>query len=144
MKANNKENKYIELIKVTESILLKAGDFSVKLQSKILSKKKLSTGTYEIDIVTNANIEVQKIILSTLAKTKLSECRLIAEEKTESVKKFNPNGEILLTIDPIDGTYRYAAGMPIYSIIVGIQKDGLLLYTFTHYPAIRKKKYQKR
>lgn len=61
---------------------------------------------------------------------------MIAEEKTELVDKFDPEGEFLLTIDPIDGTYRYAAGESVYSLIVTIQKGGLPLYTFDHYPAI--------
>lgn len=131
-----KEDDYIKLIQTLESVFLKAGELSVKLQSGIVAKKKLATGTYEIDVVTDADIEIQETILSALSKTKLSACRVVAEEKTESVNKFNQNGDILLAIDPIDGTYRYAAGAPIYSIIISIQKLGLPLYTFTHYPAI--------
>lgn len=131
-----KENKYIDLIQTLEPVFFKAGELSVKLQSDIAAKKKSATGIYEIDVVTDADIEIQETILSALSKTELSECRVVAEEKTESVDKFNQNGEILLAIDPIDGTYLYAAGAPIYSIIISIQKLGLPLYTFAHYPAI--------
>lgn len=131
-----KENKYIDLIQTLEPIFFKAGELSIKLQSDIVAKKKSATGIYETDVVTDADIEIQETILSALSKTELSECRVVAEEKTESVEKFNQDGEILLAIDPIDGTYLYAAGAPIYSIIISIQKLGLPLYTFAHYPAI--------
>jgi fructose-1,6-bisphosphatase/inositol monophosphatase family enzyme len=130
------DNYYIELIRKYEPVFLKAGELSVKLQSGVIAKKKLTTSTYEIDVVTDADIQIQETILSALSKTELSECRVVAEEKTESVDKFNQDGELLLAIDPIDGTYRYAAGAPIYSMIISIQKFGLPLYTFAHYPAI--------
>lgn len=131
-----KENKYIKLIQTLEPVFLKAGELAVKLQSDVVAKKKLATGTYEIDVVTDADIEIQETILSALSKTELSECRVVAEEETESVEKFNQNGDILLAIDPIDGTYLYAAGAPIYSMIISLQKFGLPLYTLAHYPAI--------
>jgi len=131
-----KDNYYIELIQKYEPVFLEAGKLSVKLQSEVTAKKKLATGTYEIDVVTDADIQIQETILSALSKTELSECRVVAEEKTEFVNKFNPDGELLLAIDPIDGTYRYAAGTPIYNMIISIQRFGVPLYTFTHYPAI--------
>jgi len=127
---------YLGVIQKMEPAFIEAGKIAVEMQRKISPNKKFHTRTYDVDVVTDADFEVQEAVLFALSKTELSLCRLIAEEKTQSVDKFNPDGELLLTIDPIDGTYRYAAGEPIYSLIVSIQKDGLPLYTFDHYPAI--------
>ncbi|HII10028.1 TPA: hypothetical protein HA310_02865, partial [Candidatus Micrarchaeota archaeon] len=128
--------RFIDLIKTLEPVFIKAGKRASLLQNTALVNKKLDTGTYEIDVVTNADIEVQEMVLSELCRTELRECRLVAEEKTDFADKFNPDGELLLAIDPIDGTYRYAAGKPIYSLIVSLQAPCLPLYTFAYYPAI--------
>lgn len=130
------KEKHIKAIQALESVFFEAGKLAVKLQRGISDRKKLATGIHDIDVVTDADIAVQELILSAASKTELSQCRLIAEEKSESVDKFNPKGELLFAIDPIDGTYRYAEGAPIYSLIISLQSPGLPLYTFAHYPAI--------
>ncbi|KKU93872.1 MAG: hypothetical protein UY26_C0003G0020 [Candidatus Jorgensenbacteria bacterium GW2011_GWA1_48_13] len=127
---------YLETIKKLEPAFIEAGKIAVKMQREISPKKKKSTGIDEVDVVTEADFAVQEAVLSAISKTELIQCRLIAEEKTDLVDKFDPEGEFLLTVDPIDGTYRYAAREPIYSLIISIQKDGLPLYTFDHYPAM--------
>ena len=126
----------IDLMKTLEPVFIKAGKRALLLQSTASVNKKSDTGTYEIDVVTNADIEVQEMVLSELCRTELAECRLVAEEKTGLANRFNPDGELLLAIDPIDGTYRYAAGKPIYSLIVSLQAPCLPLYTFAYYPAV--------
>jgi len=130
------QEKYIKAIRSLEPVFFEAGKLAVSLQKDILSKTKLGTGVHDIDVVTDADIAVQEAVLSVASKTLLSECRLVAEEKTALVDKFNPDGEFLFAIDPIDGTYRYAEGGQIYSLIVGIQSPGMPIYTFVHYPAI--------
>ena len=130
-----KKEDYIKAMQELEPVFFEAGRLAVKLQENIILKTKLGTGVSEIDIVTNADTAVQELVLSVASKTILSQCRLVAEEKTESVDKFNPNGEFLLAIDPIDGTYRYADGGKLYSFIISLQSKGLPFYTFVYYPA---------
>lgn len=95
---NQNPTKYIKLIKKLEPVFIKAGKRSVLLQNKAIASKKFTTGTYEVDVVTNADIEIQEMILSELSKTKLVDCRLVAEEKTKHVDKFNSDGELLLEL----------------------------------------------
>ncbi len=132
-----KREDYIKAIQTFEPVFFDAGKLAVELQKGIVPKTKLGTGVHDIDVVTDADTAVQEMVLSAASKTILSECRLVAEEDTESVGKFNPNGEFLFAIDPIDGTHRYAEGGQIFSLIVSLQAPGLPIYTFAHYPAIR-------
>ena len=130
------QERYLQAIQSLEPVFFEAGKLAVKLQKDIVPKTKLGTGLPDIDIVTDADTAVQETILAAASKTILSQCRLVAEEKTPSVDQFNPNGEFLFTVDPIDGTSRYAVGAPIYSLIVSLQRPGLPVYTFIHFPAL--------
>lgn len=126
---------FIATIRSLEAALIKAAAIAVRMQPGIAAKKKSDTGTYEVDVVTEADAAVQEAVLAEWSRTNLTQCRLVAEESTPSDDRFNPKGKMLLTLDPIDGTYRYAEGKPVYSLIVGIQWNGQPLYTFVHYPA---------
>ena len=100
------------------------------------SKNKFNTGVAGIDIVTEADTAVQEMILSEMAKTKLVECKLIAEEDTPSVKKFKGTNGLVLALDPIDGTIIYASTGRFFSTIVSLYGKENFLYTFCNYPVV--------
>jgi fructose-1,6-bisphosphatase/inositol monophosphatase family enzyme len=126
----------LALIQSQEAVFYQAGQLALALQENIQATTKSQTGINEIDIVTQADLAVQEMILTALAQTKLRQCRLIAEEKSPTTENFNPNGEITLTIDPIDGTSRYAAGQANFSLIVSLQYRQEAIYSFIHFPAL--------
>lgn len=131
------QNDYIkELIKL-EPVFIKAGDLAISLQKETKSHNKFDTGKEAFDIVTEADFEVQEMILQAMAKTPLKDCRLLAEEDTKSTKLFNPNGNFILALDPIDGTKLYAKGEKCWSVIVSLRTDKELLYTFDYFPAAK-------
>lgn len=130
----NKAKEYIdELIKL-EPVFKKAGELAVKMQKTALSRNKFNTGMAGVDIVTEADLAVQEAILSEMCKTKLVDCQLIGEEDTPFVSEFKGTNGLVLTLDPIDGTWLYAAGKKYFLVIVSLHDNKNLLYTFLHYP----------
>lgn len=136
MVASVEESKAVEVIQTFEKVFLEAGKLSLNLRQNLRISKKVNSGIKEIDTVTNADEEIQELILKAFLKSSLSRCRLLAEETTPSVNSFNNQGDLFLTIDPIDGTAAYAVGEKVFSIIIGLHNKQEPLYTFAHYPAL--------
>lgn len=130
------ENKYInELVKL-EPVFEKAGKLACELQEKSISQMKYNSGFIEADIVTNADLEVQEMILQEAVKTKLVDCILLAEEDTPSVNKFTGSQKLYLTLDPINGTSLYAKGRPYFNLIAGLHNDRDVLYSYLSCPKV--------
>lgn len=130
----NNIQEYIDILISLEPAFKKAGELAVKMQKTAKSNNKFSTGFAGIDIVTEADLAVQEVILAEMAKTKLIDCKLIAEEDTPLAKKFTGKNGLTLTLDPIDGTLLYAAGKNLYLTIISLHNGKNLFYTFLHYP----------
>ena len=81
-------NEYIEILLGLEDVFKSSGELALQLRKKAVVNNKLQTGIRGIDIITNADVAVQEAILSEMAKTKLIECELIAEEKTSTAGKY--------------------------------------------------------
>jgi|GEM_PF-752328 len=128
--------KEIDLIQQFEPIFMEAAELAAKLKKEAISKSKLNTGNAEVDIVTTADLAVQEFVLEKLANSDLKNCELIAEEETPSKYLFAKSSNLVLTIDPIDGTAIYAQGKKMYSIIITIHDKKRPIYTFSYYPEI--------
>jgi myo-inositol-1(or 4)-monophosphatase len=77
----------------------------------------------EVDIVTDADLESEKVILKTL-QSSFPQHNYLTEE-TPTAKTTSP---YLWVIDPIDGTTNYSKGLPYFSVSIALyhQNDGLL------------------
>lgn len=126
----------IDTLQSLEPIFVKAGQLAHKMQASVECHKKLSTGDDIIDIVTEADLAVQEYLLQAMAKTELINCRLLAEENTVDINKFNEQGKYYLAVDPIDGTAVYSRGGQHFSVIVSLHDGEKPLYTFVYYPAL--------
>lgn len=129
-------SKMIDILISLEPEFRKAGKLACEMQSTTLSHNKTSSGIMEVDIVTEADIKVQEMILKTMAKTELTECKMMAEEDTSSVGKFNQDGKLIITLDPIDGTSLYSKGKKFFSLIIGLHNKQELLYSYYFCPKI--------
>jgi len=125
----------VETLKSLEPAFIEAGNLALRMQKGMEHRNKFNTGYNVVDIVTEADLAVQEFLLEAISKTDLVNCRLMAEEKTPSVKKFNEQGKYYLAIDPIDGTAIYAKGGNYFSVIVSLHDGKNNLYTFIHFPA---------
>lgn len=132
----NNSQEFINILIELEPVFKKAGELALQMRATAKSKNKFNTGVAGIDIVTEADTAVQEFILSEMAKTKLVECQLFAEEDTPSVKKFKGTNGLVLALDPIDGTIIYASTGRFFSTIVSLFGKEKFLYTFCNYPVV--------
>lgn len=75
--------------------------------------------TNELNLVTEADKDSEKLIIEFIKK-KYPSHGMLAEEGSE----FNTYAEYLWVIDPLDGTTNFAHGLPIFSVSIGLQKNG--------------------
>lgn len=129
----------LEQLQAHEEVFRSAGDLARELQGHVASRLKSDTGNLETDLVTDADLAVQRQILKSLVHTDLVGCRLLAEEDSPELAAlkadFSPDSRLVLSLDPIDGTKRYCEGEPYYSVIIGLHDGSRPLYTFLYYPA---------
>ncbi len=124
-----------EFYNVVPDILKKAGSLALDLRKQLKINYKSNTGRENSDIVTNADEGVQEIILKSLLKTKLKECKVFCEEDTKSVNLFPKDTDFLISIDPIDGTLAYAkSNSDHWQIIVQLKTQYKFLVTMIYYP----------
>ena len=100
---------YLEVAKQAASI---GGKVLMKYYGKIVSINQKSR---EGDLVTNADIEAENLIVSFL-KEKTPECGIFAEEGGVS----GENSHFVWCIDPLDGTTNYTHGYPFFATSVGL------------------------
>jgi myo-inositol-1(or 4)-monophosphatase len=75
--------------------------------------------TNELNLVTETDKASEKLITDFIRK-KYPSHGILAEEGSE----FNKSAEYLWVIDPLDGTTNFAHGLPIFSVSIGVQKNG--------------------
>lgn len=75
------------------------------------------------DLVTDYDRKTEKLITDFIKK-EFPNHSILAEESGES----NSDSEFRWVIDPIDGTTNFAHGLPIFSVSIGVQKNGRTIY----------------
>ena len=102
-----------KIIKDLVDTFLSAGDLSLELRKKGLSKKIKSDNTP----VSNGDIEVNNFITSQIAKV-TPDIPIISEETSEN--KDNSKLKDFWLVDPIDGTYDYINNLEEFTINAGL------------------------
>lgn len=105
-----------QFLKVAKQAALEAGKiiqkyFGKKHQFKFKNEDKS-------DFATQADLESENKIVEILTKN-FPEHNIIAEENG----KIDKNSEFTWVIDPLDGTISFAAGLPFFSVSIGLLKD---------------------
>lgn len=127
--------KVLDEIQKFEKDFIAAGRLALEMREDAKISQKMDSGIKEVDIVTSADLAVQEYILERLSKSKiLKSCELLAEETTGFMDGYAEKSDLVLTLDPIDGTYLYATGKKMYKVIVGIHDKKNPLYTFCYFP----------
>ena len=75
--------------------------------------------TNELNLVTETDKASEKLITDFIKK-KYPKHGILAEEGSET----NNSSEYLWVVDPLDGTTNFAHGLPIFSVSIGVQKNG--------------------
>ncbi|MCL5411025.1 MAG: hypothetical protein M1324_04225 [Patescibacteria group bacterium] len=126
----------LELIQQFEKDFIEAGKMAMRLRKDATVEDKFDSGIKDIDIVTSADLAVQEFILKKLAESELKNCEMVAEENTPSKNLFAESSDLVITVDPIDGTMLYANGKKMYSVIVMLHNKKDPLYTFVYFPEV--------
>ena len=104
-----------DFLKVAKQAALEAGEVIQKYSGKV-HKMDIKDGDIS-DFATEADIEAERVIVSILS-TAFPDYNIIAEEETN----INKNSDYTWAIDPLDGTISYAAGVPSFTVSIGLLK----------------------
>ena len=106
-------NNYInELLGIAKEAAEKGGESLMKNYGNIKTVKCKGTAG---DLVTNADIECERLIIEYLEK-ETPNISILAEESGYKLK----DGELKWCIDPLDGTTNYAHGYPFFATSIGL------------------------
>jgi myo-inositol-1(or 4)-monophosphatase len=107
-----------------ESVYLKTAKKAAIEGGKIVAKYRemelhLKQKSHSNDIVTQADVETEKVVIEIIKKAFPGHA-VLAEESGEDTR----DSEYTWVIDPIDGTTDFISGIPFYAVSVGLQKNG--------------------
>ena len=110
------QNKIKEIVENLIEIFLEAGDISLKLREKGLTKEIKSDNTP----VSNGDLEINKIITKKIFEL-TPDIPIVSEETSENKSRNNLKNFWL--VDPIDGTYDYINNLDEFTINAGLIID---------------------
>lgn len=112
----------------------------------LMKKKKLKyikTKKSSSDLVSEADLESQKLIINTIMN-EFPDAIILAEENWNGDKRILKHGKKVFVIDPLDGTLNYVHGMDFYSISIAMIDDGEIKYGVVYLPETDKLYYSEK
>lgn len=90
----------------------------------------------DVDLVTQADVESQKAIISTLLKA-FPDHLILAEEDQKSHNQ-KMDGPIWI-VDPVDGTTNYAHGFPMFGVSIAYREGGRTEFGLVYHPLLKER-----
>jgi 3'(2'), 5'-bisphosphate nucleotidase len=113
------------------------GALAKSLRGHNIALSGKQSGSANTDALTLADLTIQELIVAALrdADPILRTCRVEAEETTGDLSRFSSDGELVLAIDPIDGTrqYRDKTGNG-YAVMLHLRNRETVLYSLVFVP----------
>jgi myo-inositol-1(or 4)-monophosphatase len=106
---------------------IEAGKFLKQHLGKIKSVERKSG--QERNLVTNIDKQAEQMIAQKIQQH-FPLHNILAEEGT----KGNEHSEFCWIIDPLDGTTNYTHGFPVFSVSIGVEKNGEIIYGVVYDP----------
>lgn len=113
-----------------------AGEILPRFRS--VSSDSIRAKTVADDIVTDADIASERV-LSERLKSRLPGITIIGEEAVSddaSILGRLADAELAAVIDPVDGTWHFAHGTPMFGSILAIVSGGKTIAGIIHYPVL--------
>lgn len=104
-----------KFLKVAKQASLEAGKVALRYYGK---QHKLVIKTDSSDFVTQADLEVEKVVVGIIIKN-FPAHNVISEEKV----RINHKSSLTWAIDPIDGTISYVSKMPFFAVSIGLLEN---------------------
>lgn len=114
-------------------LAMRAGDLLRQILTRGLDGNRTRAKAGHFDIVTEADLASERLILDALRAAFPSHA-IYAEESADGGL---PSTEWLWLVDPVDGTTNYSHGLPIYAVNLALAHRGRPVLGVTHYPAGR-------
>lgn len=114
------------LISELASILDEAAVEEILPRFRRLDKEAIREKSRAYDLVTDADIGAEKLITAALVKM-LPQANIIGEEavaENPSLLAGLASEGLIITVDPVDGTYNFASGVPLFGSMVTFVKNG--------------------
>ena len=119
-----------EFLSFTIELAKKAGAIQLSYFGNISTKEKKSSN---IDLLTKADIESEKLIISKI-KERYPNHSIISEES----KTFLKDSKYTWIIDPLDGTTNFAHNLPIFAVSIALMEEDNIIMGVVYNPAADK------
>lgn len=134
----NREKVIAALAREMPAVLRWAGAVAKQLRGHDIALGGKASGFASTDALTLADLSVQELLVAALrdADPVLRECRIEAEEVTGDLGRFARDSELVIALDPIDGTkqYRDRTGDG-WSVMLHLRTETEVLYSLVYIPA---------
>lgn len=125
-------------ISLLRDIVREAGEAEILPRFRTLSDGDVTEKKSSIDLVTDADLLAEKHITARL-RERFPKALIVGEEACET----NPgligalaDAELAFVIDPVDGTFNFTAGLPVFGTIVGVVANGETIAGLIHDPVL--------
>lgn len=127
-----------ELLDELMGIMREAAAGEILPRFRSVSSDSIRAKTMADDIVTDADIASERMISERL-KARLPGITIIGEEAVSddaSILSKLADAELAAVIDPVDGTWHFAHGTPMFGSILAIVSGGKTIAGIIHYPVL--------
>lgn len=127
-----------ELLDELMSIMREAAAGEILPRFRSVTSDSIRAKTAADDIVTDADIASERMISERL-KARLPGITIIGEEAVSddaSILSKLADAELAAVIDPVDGTWHFAHGTPMFGSILAIVSGGKTIAGIIHYPVL--------
>ncbi|XUY27986.1 inositol monophosphatase family protein [Agrobacterium sp. rho-8.1] len=118
--------------------VVEAGVTEIMPRFRNLSPSDISEKTSVVDLVTEADIRAEKRITVAL-RARFPMVHIVGEEAYEADRSVIPalvDAPLAFVIDPIDGTFNYAAGFPAFGTLLAVTVKGETVAGIIHDPVM--------
>jgi len=106
-----------ELLALARSIAREAGEIA---HARFLEPRTIRTKTSEIDLVTDVDHALDRLIRQRVRAARPDDALLTEESQAEA-----GSSGVRWIVDPLDGTTNYAHAFPHFAISIGVEVDGV-------------------
>jgi myo-inositol-1(or 4)-monophosphatase len=125
-------------IQFLRGILREAGETEIMPRFRMLAAADISEKKSSIDLVTDADISAEKLISKSLLDH-FPGALIVGEEAYESdpgILSGLASAELAFVIDPVDGTFNFAAGLPVFGTNLAVVSHGETIAGLIHEPIL--------
>jgi fructose-1,6-bisphosphatase/inositol monophosphatase family enzyme len=125
-------------ISLLSGLLREAVEADIMPRFRNLAPADIAENTSSIDLVTEADLMAEKRITRAL-RERFPGVLVVGEEACEADKSLMPalaDADLAFVVDPVDGTYNFASGLPIFGTILAVVVRGETVGGIIHDPVL--------